>query len=82
MMQFIPIVIVPQIFLSGLFELSPAWDAVGHITPLYYVADALNEVMIRGNGLSVIWLDLVIVTLYCVLFMTLNTVVLKRLRRI
>jgi ABC-2 type transport system permease protein len=82
MMQFIPIVIVPQIFLSGLFELSPAWDAVGHITPLYYVADALNEVMIRGNGLPVIWLDLVVVALYCVLFMALNTVVLKRLRRI
>ncbi len=82
MMQFIPIVIVPQIFLSGLFELSPAWDVVGHITPLYYVADALNEVMIRGNGLSVIWLDLVVVALYCFLFMALNIVVLKRLRRI
>lgn len=82
MMQFIPIVIVPQIFLSGLFELSPTWDMVGHITPLYYTADALNEVMIRGNGLSTIWLDLLVVTMFSILFMALNTVVLRRLRRI
>jgi len=82
MIQFVPVVIVPQIFLSGLFELSPAWDAVGHIAPLYYVADALNEVMIKGSGIAEIRLDLLVITGCCVLFMCLNTLLLKKYRRI
>lgn len=82
MMQFIPIVILPQIFLSGLFELSPVWEAVGHFVPLFYVADALSGVMIRGSGITEIWFDLLVIFLCCVLFMTLNTILLKRYRRI
>ena len=82
MIQFIPVVIVPQIFLCGLFELSPTWDVVGHITPLYYVADALNEVMIKGSGIREIWLDLAVISLCCAVFMTLNTILLKKYRRI
>lgn len=82
MMQFIPIVIVPQIFLSGLFDLSPFWEAVGHFAPLYYVADALSEVMLRGSGFAEIWFDLSIISLCCVVFMFLNTILLKRYRKI
>ena len=82
MIQFIPVVIVPQIFLCGLFELSPTWDAVGHIAPLYYVADALNEVMIKGGGFAEIWPDLAVVAGCCILFMVLNTLLLKKYRRI
>lgn len=82
MIQFIPVVIVPQIFLCGLFELSPTWDAVGHVAPLYYVADALNEVMIKGSGIAVIWPDLAVIASCCVFFMVINTVLLKKYRRI
>src|SRR5665648_1222479 len=54
MLQFIPIIIVPQIFFCGLFQLSPGWDAVGRVMPLYYSADALNEIMVRGNGFNAV----------------------------
>lgn len=82
MIQFIPIVVVPQIFFSGLFELSPAWSAVGRVMPLYYVADALNEVMIRGSSLAAIWPDVLVLLGCSLLFMTVNTLLLKRYRRI
>ena len=82
MIQFIPVVIVPQIFLCGLFDLSPTWDAVGHIAPLYYVADALTEVMIKGSGFAEIRIDLAVITCCCIFFMTLNTLLLKKYRRI
>lgn len=82
LMQFIPLVIIPQIFLSGLFELSPFWETVGHFTPLYYVADALKEVMIRGGGIADILLHLSVIAFCCVFFMSLNTLVLKRYRAI
>ena len=82
MIQFIPIVIVPQVFFSGLFQLSPLWEAVGKVMPLHYVADALKEVMIKGNGLSVIYGDLLVMISLSLLFMFANTLLLKRYRKI
>ena len=82
MIQFIPLVVVPQVFFSGLFELSPFWESVGKVMPLHYVAHALKEVMIKGNGISKIFGDLLIMISLSLLFMFANTVLLKRYRRI
>ncbi len=82
MIQFIPIIIVPQIFFSGLFDLSPGWSAVGKAMPLYYVADALNKVMIKGDGLSAIALDIVVLVGFSTMCMVGNTLLLKKYRRV
>lgn len=80
MIQFIPIVIVPQVFFSGLFELSPALEIFGKIMPLHYVANALTQVMIKGGGFMDIIGDLSVLAGCSILFMSLNVVVLKRYR--
>ena len=82
MIQFIPLVIVPQVFFSGLFQLSPVWETVGKVMPLHYVADALNKVMIKGGGLKEIYVDLLVMIALSLLFMFANTFLLKRYRRI
>ncbi|WP_027399446.1 ABC transporter permease [Anaerovorax odorimutans] len=82
MVQFIPIIIVPQIFFSGLFDLSPTWSFIGKFMPLYYVADALNQVMINGNGFSYITLDILILIGFSSVFIIMNTLLLKKYRRI
>ena len=82
MIQFIPIVVVPQVFFTGLFDLSPEWAVVGKFMPLYYVADALDKVMIRGQGITAILLDVCILLGLTLIFMTANTMLLKRYRRI
>ena len=82
MMQFIPLVIVPQIFFSGLFDLPSAIDKVGYIAPLRYVAHALREVMIKGGTFTDIAFDLSAMLLYSFLFIELNTQLLKKYRRI
>jgi len=82
MIQFVPVVVIPQVFFSGLFQLTPFWTAAGKIMPLYYVAHALKEVMIRGNGIDMIYADLLIMTGLSLLFMFANTLLLKRYRRI
>ncbi len=82
MIQFIPIVIVPQIFFTGLFDLSPEWTLVGKFMPLYYVADALDKVMIRGQGLAAIALDTSVLLGLTLIFMSTNTLLLKRYRKI
>src|SRR5690606_11918384 len=55
MMQFISIFFFPQIFYSSLFSLETmtnwlSWT--GPITPLYYAADELRQIMVTATGLS------------------------------
>ena len=82
MIQFIPIVIIPQIFFAGLFDLAPALAVLGRVMPLYYVADALTQVMLKGASLGAIAGDIAVLAGFSVLFMFLNTALLKKYRRI
>jgi ABC-2 type transport system permease protein len=82
MIQFIPILIIPQVFFSGLFDLPPVIASFGRIMPLYYVADALTQVMLRGGGLADIAVDLSVLLGCAILFMVFNTFLLKKYRRI
>lgn len=85
MMQFIPLVILPQIFLSGLFDLRgmPDWVILlSKAMPLTHGAEALRGIMIRGNSLADIWLPLVILSGYSLIFLSLNIVVLRKYRKV
>ncbi len=85
MVQFIPLVIVPQIFFSGLFPLDGMADwlqNLGRIMPLYYGADALKAVMYRGEGLADVWGNLLVLGLFALLFIALNIAALKRYRKL
>ena len=82
MMQFIPIVVVPQVFFSGLFDLSPGMDAIGRFMPLYYVADALRTVMLKGGEIGDIYFSLCIMFGMSLFFVLLNIRLLKKQRTI
>lgn len=85
MMQFIPLVILPQVFLSGLFELRglPAWlQQLGEAFPLTHAARALRGVMVEGRSLDQVQAELWILAGYCVAFLALNVVALRRHRRV
>lgn len=67
MIQFIPLVIVPQIFFSGLFPIESMnkWlQMLGKLFPLTYGADAMRQVMIRNQGFTEIALDLTVLLLF------------------
>jgi ABC-2 type transport system permease protein len=85
MMQFIPIVVVPQIFFSGLFNLDTisewlSW--IGPFTPLYYAAEALRDVMIRGYAFEDLLFNLSILIGFSLLFIVLNVAALRKYRKI
>ena len=82
MMQFIPIVAVPQVFFSGMFDLSPVWQKVGLFIPMHYTADALNHVMMKGHGITHILQDVGVLFFGSLMFMAINTRMLKRYRNI
>lgn len=60
--QFIPIVILPQVLLSGLIwpvQDMPQWlQVIARVMPLTYAVDALTNIMIRGMSLADTWVPL------------------------
>ena len=85
MFQFIPVVIVPQVVFCGIFSLreAPVWvQVLSRIFPMTYGTQALNDIMMRGLGFSDIVLNLAVLAFFTVLFLILNTLVLKKYRRL
>jgi ABC-2 type transport system permease protein len=82
--QFIPLVLVPQILLSGLLvpvEGQPEWlQVVSNVLPLTYAVDALREVMLRGADVAsaAVQLDLAVLAGYCVLAIIAASATLRR----
>lgn len=85
MMQFIPLVVVPQIFFSGLVSLDSmaGWlKVIADIMPMKYAGEALTNVVMSGAGFSQIWFDLLILLVFLVLLTIGNILGLKRYRKV
>jgi ABC-2 type transport system permease protein len=83
-LQFIPIVIVPQGLLSGLLwpvsSLPDVLEPVARVMPLTYAVDGLREVLIKGSDLggAVLQLDLAVLAGVAVLLAVLATATIRR----
>ncbi|UXR78716.1 MULTISPECIES: ABC transporter permease [unclassified Staphylococcus] len=85
MMQFIPLVVMPQLFFSGLIPLENManWvQVIGKILPLSYSGHALSQIILWGNGWNEIIGDLGILMLFLIVLTALNIIVLKRYRKV
>lgn len=85
MMQFIPVIVVPQIFFTGLIPIENMsnWiQKVAHIMPLYYGGQALQGIMIKSYAFDDIELYISILLLFAIVFSILNIFGLKRYRKI
>ena len=76
MVQFIPLVIVPQIFFTGLFPM----DGMADWLIKYYASDAITGVMYKGYDLQDIWSDLSVLIAFAFIFILLNIWSLKKYR--
>ncbi len=85
MIQFIPLIVVPQIFFAGLVPVDgmASWlQAIAHIMPLYYGANAMTAVVTKGAGLGDIGVNLLILVGFMVVLTMLNIVGMKRYRKV
>ncbi|MCK8617068.1 ABC transporter permease [Fructobacillus sp. M158] len=85
MIQFIPIVVVPQMIFSGIipFDSMASWaQAIGNILPMKYAADAMNAVVLQGQGLSAILWPIFALVLFLVALTGLNIFGLRRYRKV
>jgi ABC-2 type transport system permease protein len=80
--QFMPIVVVPQILLCGLFvdrSLMAGWlHAISNVLPMTYAVEALQQVGISAEPTDTLWKDLIIVVGCVVLALTLAAATLRR----
>lgn len=85
MIQFIPIVVVPQIFFADLIPLDAMNDwiqKIAYLFPLSYGGKILTDVMIKGQGFAVIWPGLGVLLLFVAVFTWLNIIGMKRYRKV
>ncbi|MCT1177392.1 ABC transporter permease [Pediococcus pentosaceus] len=85
MMQFIPIVIVPQVFFAGIIPLDTMADwvqKISYIIPLKYAGDAVSNIIMRGARLSALGGDIGVLLIFLVILTILNIVGLKRYRKV
>ena len=82
MMQFIPLLIVPQIFLSGLFiptsQLPAALEWISKFLPLTYGVEGIKALMQSGQNLCNIGKDIGILAAFAVAFLILASLTLKQ----
>lgn len=82
--QFIPLVIVPQGLLSGLLwpveRLPEVLYVIAHALPLTYAVEGLREVMLKGADLSsrTVQIDLVVLAAIALLFVGLASATIRR----
>ncbi|MDO4667822.1 MAG: ABC transporter permease [Streptococcus sp.] len=85
MMQFIPLIVMPQLFFSGLIPLDSMADWVkilGKILPLNYSGHALTKIILEGGSLSDVSGDIGVLVLFLVVLTVANIIGLKRYRKV
>lgn len=85
MIQFIPLVIVPQVLFAGLIpiqSMNTGLQYFAHIMPLFYTGNAMQSVIIKGFGIDDVYLDLCILFAIFVVLLILNIFGMKRYRKV
>lgn len=85
MMQFIPLIVVPQVFFSGIVPLSSmaSWvQALGKILPLTYAGDAMTGIIMKGQSLAQVSGDLAALVSFLLVLTSVNILGLKRYRKV
>ena len=84
-MQFIPLVVVPQMFFSGLITIDTLPYGLGNLSyfmPIYYGCAGLEKVLIKGFGIEEVWKDICMLLVFISVFFVLNVLALKKYRKL
>jgi ABC-2 type transport system permease protein len=82
--QFVPLLLVPQVLLGGLFfpvaTLPVVLKQLAYVMPLTYANVALKDVMIKGLGLADVWPEIVFICGFAALMILLAALSLRQER--
>ncbi|WP_203637940.1 ABC transporter permease [Levilactobacillus wangkuiensis] len=85
MMQFIPLVVIPQIFFSGIIPLDSMADwvkGISYIIPLKYSGDAVSDIIMRGTSIFNEGWNILVLLVFLVVLTFLNIIGMKRYRKV
>jgi ABC-2 type transport system permease protein len=81
-LQFIPLVIFPQVLLGGTFwaisDMPAYLQPFAYVMPIYYANVALRDVMLKGWGLAEIWPNLAILAGIGIVLVILGALMMQR----
>ncbi len=82
MVQFIPLIIVPQVFLCGVIwpvEQMPEYlQWLAAVLPLTYAVDGLRDIMLDGKSLLDVWLQLSVLVGFAILISIVAAITVRR----
>ncbi|MCL1807437.1 MAG: ABC transporter permease [Oscillospiraceae bacterium] len=84
-MQFIPVIIIPQVFFSGLIPVDTLPYGLNHLSktmPLYYGSQAMKGVLVYGYGLVEILPQIAVLTGIIALLFACNILAVRRYRAV
>ncbi|MEV0687713.1 ABC transporter permease [Nocardia sp. NPDC050378] len=80
--QFMPVIVAPQIFLCGLLvprDRLPGWlEAISDVLPLSYAVDALQQVSTHRDPTATMWRDIAVVAGFAIVALCLGAATLRR----
>jgi ABC-2 type transport system permease protein len=80
--QFMPVVVVPQILLCGLFvareRMNEALEAVSNVLPLTFSVDALQEIATNSEPTDQLWMDAGVIVAIVLAVLVLASLTLRR----
>ena len=80
--QFMPVVVVPQLFLCGLLvprDQLPTWlEWISNVLPLSYAVEALQQVATHPGATGLMWRDLAVVAAFALFALSLGAATLRR----
>lgn len=84
-MQFIPIIIIPQMFFSGIIPIATLpfhLGLIAYIMPVYYGCSGLKDIIVKGYGMDRIWFNVAMLCAFNLVLLLLNTVALRKYRKL
>jgi ABC-2 type transport system permease protein len=85
MMQFIPVIVIPQVFFSGIVPLDSLanWvKDISYILPLTYAGNAMTQIIMYGTKLTSLGLDIGVLLLFLLVLTALNVHGMRRYRKV
>ncbi|WP_072691157.1 ABC transporter permease [Rhodococcus marinonascens] len=80
--QFMPVVVIPQLFLCGLLvprDQLPTWlEWISNVLPLSYAVEAIQQVATHPGVTAIMWRDLAVVAGFALLALSLGAATLRR----
>ena len=78
---FIPMLILPSVFLSGLLvsvDQLPSWArTLGYLFPLRYANDAIQQLLLATPSMSTVWMNAAILGGYAIVLLGIASMTLK-----